>query len=114
MMDSAENFIQKRISGEKKLKTDQINTLFSIVDELEKAGAEKSYTSPDRKEWFSNQELTLKNWMLPPSNQSKKNMQTSVQNKNKKSLLIQDQSEDPLDFLLFDDTSKYFKQLLKD
>jgi len=96
MMEYSERLIQNCISKKIGLKTEHINTLFSTIDELEKAGKDHVLNDSQHQKWLDNQEFLMEKWINETS-ETQGNVATNSTNED---------SEDPLDFLLFDDTSK--------
>ena len=92
------------------MSTVQVNTLYTIVTEIEQAGREQKLKETARKSWLEQQAETLKGWAESPSAEIPEETpaHSGVANEKPSS------NDDPLDFLLFDDTSKYFKQLLRE
>ena len=114
IMGYAEQLICNGLSNKNGLPTDQINFLFKIIDELEQSGRERNLNDSDRIEWLKQQEVVLKNCVETGSELDKEILQPSVGKLTADSPSEKNQSEDPLDFLLFDDKSKPYKQAQKD
>jgi len=103
----AEQLVQNRIEMRVGLKPEQVNALVTLVHEVEQAGREQTLTDPARQNWLKKQIEVLSAWVKPEEQQSEP--EKDLENGKKSS-----GSEDPLDFLLFDDTSKFFKNLLSE
>ena len=114
IMGYSEQLIYNSLSNKNGLPTDQINFLFKILDELEQSGRERSLNDTDRVEWLKQQEIVLKNCVETGSELDKDVLQPKVEKLTADVSSEKNKSEDPLDFLLFDDKSKPFKQVQKD
>ena len=88
----------------------QVNTLYTVITEIEQAGREQKLNEPARRAWLEQQEATIQGWVDSPSAKPQEVDSAPPVAKENRSIA----GDDPLDFLLFDDTSKYFKQLLKE
>ena len=101
----AEQLVQSRIENKIGLKPEQVNALVSLVHEIEQAGREQGLQDPARQRWLKKQIDTLRSWVGPSASPKKAGGSGESGRKT---------GEDPLDFLLFDDTSKFFKNLLSE
>jgi len=109
MMGYAEQAVQTALSQQSGLQTDKLNILFSVINELEHSGKERNLNETDKQKWLQKHLQLMSEWVDSNSNGKKNNQPASAAAPEKKS-----QADDPLDFLLFDDTSKFFKQLLSE
>ncbi|HDL18846.1 MAG TPA: hypothetical protein ENH29_07315 [Bacteroidetes bacterium] len=112
IMTDSEKLIQKGISEGYKLPANQINGLFTLFNQLEQAGREKTLQEPDRQKWLGEQASLMKKWTDFPT------AEAEAKNENKEPAAgtssDDKDSKNPLDFLLFDDSSKFFKQMLNE
>ena len=102
-----EQLVQNRIESRVGLKPEQVNALVTLLHEVEQAGRERKLADPARQRWLQKQVDLLKSWVGSAAAQKEPPHAEGSPKQTKG-------SEDPLDFLLFDDTSKFFKNLLSE
>ena len=110
IMAAAENLVQQTLGVKSGVNAVQVNTLYTVITEIEQAGREQKLNEPARRVWLEQQEATLQGWVDSPSATPQEVDSVPPVATENRSIA----GDDPLDFLLFDDTSKYFKQLLKE
>ncbi len=110
LMAYAENLISNKKENESSMSVTQVNGLYTAVSEIEHACREKRLNEPERQSWINQQIKIIQGWSEIPASLEKEEIDVSPVQLEKK----ENPSDDPLDFLLFDDTSKFFKQLLRE
>ncbi len=110
LMAYAENLVSSKNDNDPSMSATQVNGLYTTVSEIEHACREKRLNEPEKQSWINQQIKTIKGWGGIPATLEKDEIEVSPVQHEKK----ENASDDPLDFLLFDDTSKFFKQLLRE
>jgi|GEM_PF-4634587 len=100
----AEKVVQNTLSRRDELTTRQLNLLLSLLQEIEKACREGQVEDAARTRWIADQMEILRDWVGDIRQEAEGNS-SGQQGKDASG------KDDPLNFLLFDDSSQFFKQL---
>lgn len=110
LLSYSEIIIRDKKQNKTYLNTSQVNSLYTALTELEQTCRERRLNESERQAWLKQQLSVIQSWGNSSSSEDPENKAiTPIQQDDKAKT-----ADDPLDFLLFEDTSKFFKQLLRE